>query len=282
MRWSWLVVWSACWTPPVPPVTPTHRTSAVVQIDAKGVFTFEAPPPVRELRRRGIDSLVGAYDVVGCTLRFDFGEYSNELTPWALVWPRDYQSRVGRIGNAPARWARWTEEGTHNVALHVHSGLTIFATCPSADLVPGAMRVLETVVLRRPVPQRHGAPLPLGTRAWTTPEPHCAATQHPSRGAAIVVRVVDEDGRPVERAFVFNYERPGITELDELTDKRGVVVFRGVVPATYDVGVSVSLTPREGDMVIEHVTSTATGAMCRDVEIAKNTTTRIEVRARRF
>jgi hypothetical protein len=253
-----------------------------LQIDAKGVFTFEAPPPVRELRRRGFDSLVGAYDVVGCTLSFDFGDHSNDLTPWELVWPRDYQSRVGSLGMVPTRWARWTGEGHHNVALHVHSGLTVFATCPSADLIPGATRVLETVVLRRPVPQRDEAPLPHGKRDWTAPEPHCVATRRPSRGTSIVAHVVDEDGHSVERAFVFSYDRPGITSFYDLTDKRGVVTFRDVVPAKYDVGVAVALTTREGDTIIEHVQSTATGAMCRDVESAENITTRIEIRARRF
>ena len=279
MRFVALCVIAACGSAPV---QHTAQPTGLQRVDAKGIFEFEAPAPVRELKTHGIDSLVGAYEVGGCRLYFDYGDYSNDVTPWSVYWPADYRYRVGTLDGHPTRWATWSatrDDGTvvFSAALHVFSGLTVFADCPRADLVPAAVHVLETIRTHAPIPvdDRRGAPH--GPPTWSAPDVTCRTETWPAKGSTIAVTVVDEHERPVDNAFV--YIAVGLAITDASSDRSGNATL-DIAPGTYDVRADVSATRLMGNAVATLSGMTEAGGWCRGVIAKPNTQTNVVLRVR--
>jgi hypothetical protein len=54
-----------------------------VTVDVRELFSFGAPPGIREKPVQGIDSLVGTYEIGEIELHYDYGGYSSSLTEYA-------------------------------------------------------------------------------------------------------------------------------------------------------------------------------------------------------
>lgn len=135
------------------PATSVKPPLGWVQIDA-GNFSFYAPPDVKAVPSRGIDSLVGAYQGDFIAVGFDYGMYSD---------PLDYKRRPGyrshheRIGGKRAKIVSYYNPGaghSFDYAIAVHfpevNGnlkLTVYVTCKTAKDYETALTLFRTIEL---------------------------------------------------------------------------------------------------------------------------------------
>ncbi|MBA2543708.1 MAG: hypothetical protein H0V17_28960 [Deltaproteobacteria bacterium] len=252
-----------------PPPAPVKRVPAWTVIDAKGVFTFASPLRVTELRSRGIDSLVGRYKVGECDFRFDHGDHSNSLTPWALSWPADYRHRATTLSGMRARWATWSrkqnsEREPYAVAVHLPY-LTVFADCPRAGLLGQMIAVLETIQMTKLLPADDREIPPHGGAQWAAAN-GCSIDRAASGKLTIHVT---EDGRPAADAFVTavaeGWPEDGSEMLSGGTNALGIVELDGAIDAKYKIVISQSLTTVVDGHETLHAGMTASGAVCRGV-----------------
>ncbi len=145
------------------------------RVDAGTVFSFRAPPGLRAVPSRGIDSFVGDYHSAGMEMSFDYGMYtgqSDEGTPTTIeVSGLPATLRVFRRG------APWRPYNVATLYVRVTEPLSLGITviCLSDRDLDDAIRLLRSVVI-------HVKPLVAGASISDTvrvipPEPPAGVTK---------------------------------------------------------------------------------------------------------